>query len=602
MKAAEFFSAPLFRDLPYDGVRWRWSPSGGFPPKRSNGLLLTEPETATAPEAPTVHRASADGHASARDAAQGAAAGAQDATAKDAGAQDAGREVEVKFRCDADGLAACLASPLLRDAAATSVASPGRKLNTVYFDTPDAELQKRRIALRVRRAGRAAPVMTLKWTPDAPEGVFSRGEIELRVPKLQPDLSLLHGEMGDLVRGVVGDKPLEARYETHVTRIARLVSHGATRIEVAFDEGMIASGNRTRPICEVELELKSGSARDLYEFAAKLAGALPLRLDIVSKAERAYRLGAGTPPPPVKTKPTPLPAALMFDEAIGRVLLGCCEHYIANWAALRDGDDPEAIHQMRVALRRLRAALAMFKRALPCAEFEHFRAQAKDLASALGPARDCDAMREMIVDGPLAHFRGDRTSSDHFRALLEALDARRQEAYAQARATLESSAPSVFVLQLSAFIARRGWRNALSGPQLADVTEPVEDFARDALDRLYKRVLKRGKSLVVLPDEARHEARIALKNLRYGAEFFGACFDDPRGASAFLRGAAHLQNLLGAHNDAASAEQFLGQPHENDAMRAAGLVTGWFARGVVIADEKLAKAWKDFKKTRPFWR
>jgi inorganic triphosphatase YgiF len=413
--------------------------------------------------------------------------------------------------------------------------------------------------------------------------------------------------MGDLVRGIVGDKPLEARYETHVTRIMRMVAQGATRIEVAFDEGMIASGNRTRPICEVELELKSGNARDLYEFAAKLAGALPLRLDIVSKAERAYRLGAGTPPPPVKTRPGALPADLMLDEAIGRVLLGCCDHYIANWAALRDSEDPEAIHQMRVALRRLRSALAMFKRALPCAEFDLFRAQAKDLASALGPARDCDAMREMIVEGPLAHFGGDRKSSSsgstsRFSALLDALAARRRDAYAQARSSLESSAPSVFVLQLSAFVARRGWRNALSGPQLSDVIEPVEDFARHALDRLHKRVLKRGKNLVALSDEARHEARIALKNLRYGAEFFAPCFDDPRGASAFLRATAQLQNLLGAHNDAASAEHFLSLPHEHDAARAAGLITGWFARGVIIADEKLAKAWKDFRKTRQFWR
>lgn len=446
---------------------------------------MTETDPATAPLAARENTVRAERNAAAAQS-QGAAVGEQ----------HAGREVEVKFIADAEGLAASLASPLLRDSAA---AGPGRKLNTVYFDTPDLELQNCRIALRVRRSGRAAPVMTLKWTPDGAEGVFSRGEIELRVSKLQPDLSLLDGEMGELVRGIVGDKPLEAKYETHVTRITRMVTHGASRIEAAFDEGLIASGIRTRAICELELELKSGAARDLYAFAATLAASLPLRLDIVSKAERAYRLGTGTPPPPVKTRPAALPADLMLDEAIARVLLGCCDHYIANWAALRDSEDPEAIHQMRVALRRLRAALAMFKRALPCAEFDHFRAQAKDLATALGPARDCDAMRDMIDEGPLGHFRSAKNFSADFSALLQALETRRLEAYAKARALFDSSAPSVFVLQLSAFVARRGWRNALSGPQLSDVTEPVEQFAEEALDRLYKRVLRRGKNLSTCP-------------------------------------------------------------------------------------------------------
>jgi CHAD domain-containing protein len=157
-------------------------------------------------------------------------------------------------------------------------------------------------------------------------------------------------------------------------------------------------------------------------------------------------------------------------------------------------------------------------------------------------------------------------------------------------------------MRVSAFVERRGWRNSVSGPQLASLTEPVVIFANDALERLYKRVLRRGKNLAELPDAARHQARIALKNLRYGCEFFAPCFADMRDASNFIRGTALLQNLLGAHNDAASAEHFLSLPHDIDAARAAGVVTGWFARGSLIADEKLAKSWKKFKQARPFWR
>jgi inorganic triphosphatase YgiF len=521
-------------------------------------------------------------------------AGAEAAKSASPSSADQSREVEVKFVTDPAGLATALASPLLR---APGVAAPARKLTTVYFDTPDFDLQQRRIALRVRRDGRKAPVMALKWSP-AGEGSFSRGEIEFPVTKLQPDLTLCQGEIGEFARGLVGDKPLEAKYETRVSRIVRLVTQGATTIEVAFDEGLIVAGDLSQPLCELELELKSGEARDLYEFAAALSEGLPLRLDATSKAERAWRLATGVLSTPVKIKPIALAPDLMLDEAIARIVVSNCDHFVANFASLRESDDPESIHQMRVALRRLRAALAMFKRVIPCGEFELFRAEARDLATAMGPARDSDALRELIEDGPLAHL-GDKKN---FTPLLEALEARRANAYRDARAELESPRVTGFVLRLSAFVARRGWRNSVSGPQLSTLTEPVVVFATEALDRLYKRVLRRGKNLAALPDEERHQARIALKNLRYGAEFFAPCYEGQREAAAFIRPMAVLQNLLGAHNDAASAEHFLNLPHDAETSRAAGVVTGWFARGSLIADEKLAKTWKNFKQARPFWR
>ena len=96
--------------------------------------------------------------------------------------------------------------------------------------------------------------------------------------------------------------------------------------------------------------------------------------------------------------------------------------------------------------------------------------------------------------------------------------------------------------------------------------------------------------------------RIALKNLRYGAEFFSSCFAELRDATPFVRSAAALQGILGAHNDAASADHFLSLPHSADAARAAGIVSGWYARGALIADEGLAKEWKRFRRMRPFWR
>lgn len=509
-------------------------------------------------------------------------------------ADRAQQEVEIKFATDAAGFSAALASPLLR----VEKPSPARKLVSIYFDTPDWALKKRKMALRMRRNGRAAPVMTMKWPAQSPGDVFSRGEIEVRARNMEPDISLFDADMAASLREILGDAPLEAKYETRVKRVTRLITQGSARVEAAFDEGAIHSGAREAPLREVELELKSGPTQDFFDFAALLAENLPLRLDSVSKAERAAHFCVGTAPKPVKAKPADLPQDAILDEATARIILGTIDHYLVNWASLRAGDDPESIHQMRVALRRLRAALGMLKKAIPCPEFDAFREEAKALATALGPARDCDALRELIEDGPMGHF-GERKD---FAPLFDALEKRRVAAYAELRALIELPRPTLFVLRLSAFVARRGWRNAIHGLDLATLTEPVAIFAAQALERLHRRALKRGRKLATLPDEQRHQLRIALKNLRYGGEFFASCFADQRDTAPLLRAVTVLQNLLGAHNDAASADHFLSASHAEEAARAAGIVFGWYARGAVIADRRLVREWKRFKAMRPFWR
>ena len=502
------------------------------------------------------------------------------------------REIELKFTLGEAGFAAALDSGLLRH---EGPKSPAKKLVSIYYDTPDWDLLRQKIALRVRRAGRGLPVMTLKWRPED-ESLFSRGEIEHSVRTIEPDLSLFTGETGENLRALVGAKALAAKYETRIHRTTRLIRAGAAVIEAAFDEGEIVAGATSHPVRELELELKSGSEADFYAFAGRLGQALPLRLDAVSKAERASHLALGAKPTPVKAKIAALSADLNLDAAIGQVILSTRDHFLGNWASLRESDAPESIHQMRVALRRLRAALAMFKRAIPCAEFEQFRARAKALANAFGPARDCDALRELVENGPMPHF----SDSAGFTPLLDALERRRLDAYAQARDLIESAEPTLFALDLGGLVARRGWRNALTADDLSRLTEPVGLFAAEALERLRQRALKKGRKLTSLPDEQRHQCRIALKNLRYAAEFFANAFD-AEAASAFIRATANLQTLLGAHNDVATAEHFLNASHEEQATRAAGVVLGWYAREALSADAHLAKAWKAFKQAKPFW-
>ena len=100
------------------------------------------------------------------------------------------------------------------------------------------------MALRVRRSGRSAPVMTLKWPLQTAGDVFARGEIEVRAAKMEPDLALFDVDVAQSLRDIIGDAPLEAKYETRISQISRLIARGGTRIEVAFDDGAIRAGER----------------------------------------------------------------------------------------------------------------------------------------------------------------------------------------------------------------------------------------------------------------------------------------------------------------------------------------------------------------------
>ena len=145
---------------------------------------------------------------------------------------------------------------------------------------------------------------------------------------------------------------------------------------------------------------------------------------------------------------------------------------------------------------------------------------------------------------------------------------------------------------------------ALAPQDLGLLTSPARIYAADVLDRLRRRALKRGKHLPDMPDEERHELRIVLKNLRYAGEFFGSLFEDDKAVKGFQRIVAELQEDLGAHNDAATAESFIASlalPQAPKAHFAAGYLLGFYRNATIIADTHLSKKWKNFRRADTFW-
>ena len=508
-----------------------------------------------------------------------------------------GREVEIKFRADPARIRAVLASPQL---AGVSV-SPEREIISTYFDTPSRELMRNGLTLRLRRKGRAAPVLGVKWSGETTQDAFTRGEIEVRAPDGTPDIDLFQPDLRGRLKSVIGSASLTPMFETRFKRRTAILVHGRSEMELAIDDGAIFAGDGRLPLAELELELKTGSTADLVNCARELANQCSLSLAFEPKAGRGYRLLEGVAARPQKALPVTMPRTASFDDLISSVISSSLMHFMANWTSLRDSDAPESVHQLRVALRRMRSALGIFRKAITLPELEDIRAEARRIASALGPARECDAFRQNALAGP---FRNEPKRFKAAALLLEVVEERRQESYTIARRTIDDPATTLFVLDVQAFLLRRSWRMAIPAQDLGLLTSEARTFAGPVLDRLRRRVLKRGKHLPDMPDDERHELRIALKNLRYAVEFFGSLFGNGKDVRDFLRIVADLQEDLGIHNDAVTAESFiatLGVGSNADVQFAAGYLLGYYRHATIAADTHLSKKWKNFRRAKTFW-
>jgi CHAD domain-containing protein len=348
-------------------------------------------------------------------------------------------------------------------------------------------------------------------------------------------------------------------------------------------------------LAEVELELVSGNKRDLLDLGKRLAKDFSLRLDFVSKAEKGFRGLLEEKPAPVKAAPINSKALATFDDAVTTIISNTLAQFTANWACLRQTDEPEAIHQMRIGLRRMRCALAIFKRASPNTGFGTLRADAGHLASAFGPVRNADAIRISVLQGPLASADCP-ANSDVLRGTMEK---RRIATYASAHSEIESLAATLFVLNVQSLLARDDWREVPPGgkPKI-----PARKFFKAELSRLRARVLKRAKAASA-SDQARHKLRIALKNLRYGLDLFDL-FGSGKRRQVYKKRMSALQDLLGMRNDIVVAKTYLKELQVEtgpEAEQVLDFIRGWYARDATSADREISKVIKKFKRMEPFW-
>lgn len=518
---------------------------------------------------------------------------------------DSNRETELKLAVSADTLQRLRSDPAIM--ARATAPDAAKSLESTYFDTSNRDLAQRKVTLRVRKSGDTY-IQTVKGPPDS-ENPLSRGEWEWPVTGPGPDFSVVTDETPLALLGSAAAGSVAAVFTSHIDRTIRNVKSGEARIEIAFDSGFLRTpAGAVRPVSEIELELKGGEASALYDLAIDMAALAPVRVDPRTKAARGFALANGEVDRSYKAERLKFSAETTVEGALATIVRGCMLHLSVNEACAMTGLDSEGVHQMRVAARRLRSALSLFEPFVPAGFGAWLAGEVKWLGNCLGPARDWDVFLADLL-APLRKGLH-RSSGDALLPDLDLLDraARRQRerAYDCVREALSSPRYTLFQLKTGAWLESRGWRGQPVNEDSVRLLQPVLGLADGLLDRCQRAARKRRRGFAKLPPAERHKVRIAVKKLRYAAENFQSLYDD-KPTRRYIQQMAQLQDALGHLNDVANATRMLRELHDDGSeaapgeARAAGVVLGWHARGVVDSEDALIRRWEDFADAKPFW-
>ncbi len=498
-------------------------------------------------------------------------------------------EIELKLLLPEHAATALAQHPILRSADAEI-----REEHTTYFDTPQQSLARQGLSLRIRRRG-TDHVQTLKSSPVDRMVASSRPEWEWPVDQDAPDLARLMETPFGAEIVIEEASALQPVFTTEIHRTVRnLRLFDESLIEVAIDEGRIVAGEKTEEVSEFELELKQGPPGQLYRLALDLHATVPFVIGTETKSQRGYRLSTGKLPEPEKGQSPALDGDHPAVAALERMIGSDFSHILANHPAACMGNI-EGVHQMRVGIRRLRTALSLFGKHLEPTALEHFEAELKRFGQVLGAARDWDVFCTELL--PRAH----EAKLAWAAPLRTAAAVERVKAHHALEEELRRPALTRLVLALTVWVE----------PYEAQAPPAGDDWLQGSLrkrapamlDRMRKRVAKRGRNPDRLSPEALHGLRKSLKKLRYSVDDLAALYP-PKPVKHYRQACKRVLKVLGAINDAAMAHVLADRLRAGAPAELAPAISGcaaWSDRRREKAVGKLPGEWAEFAAAKPFW-
>lgn len=491
-------------------------------------------------------------------------------------------ETELKLHISPEHLQRLKRHPFLRSL--TSDRARTQKLTSIYYDTPDLVLRRHAMALRLRNVGEQW-IQTLKGGGQVSAGLHQRNEWEAPVPSEQLDFDVLKDCGGKLPHGA--RHRLRPVFITDYSRNIRLVEYEGAQIELCMDSGEIRAGHQSCPISEVELELKSGEPRQLFNLAMALLDIVPMRVEHTSKAEYGYRLFSASKPSVKKGGFSPLHKGQSVSDAMRSLIADCLSHVQSNVPGVLLRTDAEYLHQVRVGLRRLRVVLAIALRSQPDVELASLREQVSELCVGLGRSRDWD----VFITQTLMPLCARIPEHEGLREITRASERARKKQHAGVDDELGSVDFQRMLLRFGA------WMH----PKQLDVSPiSLELFVSRSLKKRVKDVVNCKQTLQAGNMERLHRLRIACKKLRYCIEMFDSLFDREK-SKAYMGVLSDLQDVLGRFNDHAAAHRLADTLDSKTRHEVIALIHEYLEQDVEELDAEFSKAWKRFAKLKTCW-
>ncbi len=444
-------------------------------------------------------------------------------------------EIEVKFEADAGArLPGLTAVPAVH----RTRGPESERLQAEYYDTADLRLLRSGITLRRREGGHDQG-----WHLKLPVGPGTREEIQAPLGHTGASVP---AQLADLVQARTRGRKLVpvATMTTLRQTITLLGKNGESLAEVTDDQvRATAAGSTAGPVRwrEVEVELTGGD-QDLLEAAAGLLQRAGLRRsDRSAKLERVL----GGPLPAQPEQPIAQPTA---GDVVTAYLCEHADRLIGLDPMVRCGE-PDGVHKMRVATRRLRSTFRSFGAVTSAAGSEHVASELKWLGTVLGTERDAYVQAHRLAE----HVRA--TDVD---VLFGPVQARIQAHSAKATAT--SHAAVLAALNSERYYALLDALEALlASPQVGpEASDHAETVLLKAVDRSYRRTRRRMRAAIAEPpgaarESALHAARKAAKRARYAAE--AAVPIGGKDVRRLARQMSKVQSVLGDYHDTVVGRQ-----------------------------------------------
>ncbi|MDG4597400.1 MAG: CHAD domain-containing protein [Candidatus Contendobacter sp.] len=298
----------------------------------------------------------------------------------------------------------------------------------------------------------------------------------------------------------------------------------------------------------------------------------------------------------VKASPITLAADATSEDAFVTIIGACLRHAEANRPAVLDGQT-EGVHQMRVAFRRLRSGLKIFRPLIPREVSAALVEDIRWLNGFLGPARDWDVFVEEGMAPILAHFPRKRGLA-LFRTRAETI---RQTHHRTLREALADPHYRQLTRALAAWLDNRAWREKLDDKRRERLAQPAVDFATSLLGRDHRRVEKQGEAFAELSAVERHRLRIRIKELRYALDFFASLYPAST-VKAYLGALARLQDSLGIMNDIAVARRLLDEARLRTVAAARQVIEGWYGCRLDVQEHAFHDLWRGFMACERPWK